>query len=228
MQTLSTPHPVTTRTASIVIVDSDRLVVESFPQAVSSVAHVRFLGRAREIEDGLDIAQAMMPDLILSDSTSFRAGFRRLAEFLPIRIKQMKLALFADRLSDTELERALAIPAMGLLSKQDSLSEVGQMLIAVAEGERVISSSLRDRFEEELDTGRIHVRRREQLGQLSNLQLEVLVNLANGLRVREIARLMHLSPKAIESHKYRIMQRLDVHDRLGLCRWAIREGLIEP
>ena len=63
---------------------------------------------------------------------------------------------------------------------------------------------------------------------LTERQLEVLSHLAEGKTVKEVAHILHLSHKSVDSHKYRIMNRLHVHDRVHLSRFAIREGLIEP
>lgn len=63
---------------------------------------------------------------------------------------------------------------------------------------------------------------------LTERQLEVLTHLAEGKTVKEVAHILHLSHKSVDSHKYRIMNRLHVHDRVHLSRFAIREGLIEP
>lgn len=64
------------------------------------------------------------------------------------------------------------------------------------------------------------------LGRLSDRQIEVLRNLAFGMSVKDVARKMHISVKSADSHKYRIMQSLEIHDRVGLARFAIREGLV--
>ncbi|MCG6154706.1 response regulator transcription factor [Rubinisphaera margarita] len=62
---------------------------------------------------------------------------------------------------------------------------------------------------------------------LTNRQREVLCLLAEGFSVKEIASMMHLSAKSVDSHKYRIMKKLKLNDRVRLARYAIREGLIE-
>jgi len=66
------------------------------------------------------------------------------------------------------------------------------------------------------------------LSSLTERQIEVLTHLAEGKTVKEVAHILHLSHKSVDSHKYRIMNRLHVHDRVHLSRFAIREGLIEP
>ena len=61
---------------------------------------------------------------------------------------------------------------------------------------------------------------------LTNRQLDILRLLANGDSVKAVARKLHLSPKSVDSHKYRIMLKIGVNDSVHLSRYAIREGLI--
>lgn len=63
---------------------------------------------------------------------------------------------------------------------------------------------------------------------LTRRQLEILRFLAMGDSVREVAKKLHLAPKSVEGHKYRIMKRLGIHNRVHLCRFAIRNGVISP
>lgn len=63
---------------------------------------------------------------------------------------------------------------------------------------------------------------------LSGRQLEILRHLASGLSVKEIAHAMQMTYKSVDSLKYRLMQRLQIHDRVGLARFAIRAGLVSP
>ncbi|MCC7421274.1 MAG: response regulator transcription factor [Planctomycetaceae bacterium] len=64
-------------------------------------------------------------------------------------------------------------------------------------------------------------------GPLTGREVEVLRCLAEGDSVKEAAGRLHLSPKSVNNHKYRIMQKLGLNDRVHLARYAIREGLIE-
>lgn len=64
------------------------------------------------------------------------------------------------------------------------------------------------------------------VGALTPQQFRVLRHLAVGLSVKETARAMSLSHKAVDNHKYRLMHKLDIHDRVELARFAIREGLV--
>ena len=62
---------------------------------------------------------------------------------------------------------------------------------------------------------------------LTKRQLEIFKLLAEGLSIKEIAKELGISFKSVDGHKYRIMQKLNCHDKVDLCRRAIREGWIE-
>jgi DNA-binding NarL/FixJ family response regulator len=62
---------------------------------------------------------------------------------------------------------------------------------------------------------------------LTNRELEVLGYLARGLSKKAISRTMDLSIKTLNRHTENLMQKLDIHDRVELARFAIREGLAE-
>jgi DNA-binding NarL/FixJ family response regulator len=63
---------------------------------------------------------------------------------------------------------------------------------------------------------------------LSDRQLELLVLIAEGLSIKEIAQRWRLTNKSVDSLKYRLMKELDIHNRVDLARLAILEGLIDP
>jgi DNA-binding NarL/FixJ family response regulator len=67
---------------------------------------------------------------------------------------------------------------------------------------------------------------RRPLDRLTPRQIEVLQMVAEGYRTREIARHFKLSVKTIESHRGEIMKRLEIHDVVGLVRYAMRVGLV--
>jgi DNA-binding NarL/FixJ family response regulator len=61
---------------------------------------------------------------------------------------------------------------------------------------------------------------------LTPRQREILQLVAEGKSTREIAELLHLSVKTVETHRAQLMERLDIHDVAGLVRYALNKGLI--
>ncbi|MFV0445584.1 MAG: response regulator transcription factor [Planctomycetaceae bacterium] len=172
------------------------------------------------------MSRTLNPDLLLVSDECFRADCRELSDYLPLRMQKTKLALFADRLSDRERMQASEMHASAFVSRKESLASLLSALNGALEGKLYVSPQFRDRLEID-PSGRLRITTEVTFRKLSNLQLQVLLHLAEGMRVKDVAEKMELSLKAIESHKYRIMRALGVNDRLGLCRLAIREGLLE-
>ncbi len=63
---------------------------------------------------------------------------------------------------------------------------------------------------------------------LTDREREVLQLIAEGLSSKEIANVLGVSLKTIDSHRSNLMEKLDIHKVSGLVRFAIREGLVEP
>jgi DNA-binding NarL/FixJ family response regulator len=80
------------------------------------------------------------------------------------------------------------------------------------------------------DTMRLQLLRRtpdsESIDILSSRQREILQAIAEGRTTREIAELLSISPKTVETHRSQLMQKLEIRDVPGLVRYAIRHGLI--
>lgn len=232
MITLSeTPHavePETTTRVALMVMDARRLVADALVLALGRYNRLEVLPLARNLSEGVAKIRSLQPELVLVSGDLFQSGFRTLQNEVSVRLRQVQLAVFADELSDRQLQIALDMEVAGVLSQQDSLEKLANYLHAAGSGETVISPAIRPRLEDDAEHASYQVIGRHQLGQISNRQLEVIQCLASGLTVRESAERMHLSEKAVESHKFRVMKNLGLRNRVDLCRWAIREGLVSP
>ena len=136
-------------------------------------------------------------------------------------------------LSDHSLEKFDAQSALDLLRKARPAtpliivtgSILGSKTVAClrAGAEDVIITENLHRLAASI-THAVHLRR--PLDKLTRRQLEVLQMVAEGYRTREIAAHLKLSVKTIESHRGEIMKRLEIHDVVGLVRYAMRVGLV--
>jgi DNA-binding NarL/FixJ family response regulator len=68
----------------------------------------------------------------------------------------------------------------------------------------------------------------QRTGGLSTRQLEVLKRIAESKTTKEIAEVLKISPKTVETHRAELMKRLGIHDVAGLVRYAIQQGLLPP
>jgi DNA-binding NarL/FixJ family response regulator len=220
----STSH--TKDVVNVNLIDENLLLTDALMSVSNAGSRVRFSCSAGNLTDGLTLMRRFRPDVVVVSENIFSEGFRSITEELPIRLGETQLAVFADYFSDSLLAHALTARVQGLLSRRCTREQLLLGLEAVAEKKFFVAEAFASRVEIDPTSQLPHVVSRKRLSSLTDRQLEVLVHLAGGETVREIAERMQLSEKAVESHKFRIMNRLGIGNRIQLCRWAIREGLI--
>ena len=144
-----------------------------------------------------------------------------------VAIGSVALVFIAERLHDLQIEAALACKASGMLTGGESKDELLEAISKVAAGGRWYSKAVEQRLA--MTVGHRTGRRRgvTKLTSLSKREREVLMFIAEGLSKKEIASDMHLSVKTIENHTAKLMNKLEIHDRVALTRYAICEGLVQ-
>ena len=120
--------------------------------------------------------------------------------------------------------RALREGAVGFLPKSAASTELENAIQSVMRGEVYISPETSRKTLLEYDKGR---KKRDQLANLSPRQREVLRLIAEGRTTKQIAQMLEISVKTVETHRAQLMDRLGIHDVAGLVRYAIIVGLVD-
>jgi DNA-binding NarL/FixJ family response regulator len=171
----------------------------------------------------LDLLRETQPQFVVFET-------HRVAMIERLRDSSLKLPLIMlaeEDLSPIQMRVILECGTTGGLTTADRVETLSSVIHSVTHGGTQFSSRLEKFLQFDPISRRIDSEHASPLAKLTRRQLQILRPLAEGMSVKETARLLHLSPKSIDSHKYRIMHRLQVHDRVQLTRLAIREGLIE-
>lgn len=211
-------------TIRVILADDHALVRAGIRSLLESIAGVEVIAECGDGRQALDLIAEHRPDIALLDigmpSLSGLEVARRAGQESP-RTRCIILSMHADA---TYVRRALKIGVFGYLTKGAAVSELPLALNAVARGEKYltprVSQAVVNGF---LRTGEDEL---EPLDQLTERQREVLQLIAEGRSTREIADHLGVSIKTIESHRLRLMDRLDIRDLPGLVRFAIRAGLV--
>lgn len=209
----------------VVIVDDHRVVVESLSALLDLIPDFTVVGTAIAVDDGAEVVLRTRPDVALFDvDFPGRDSFDIVPQLMK-RAPSTRMAFLTAHLSDVFVSQAVRMDVRGYLLKNEPSAEICAAIKRLHTGEYVYSDAVRDRLTWDAASGRYTVRADNMLCSLSIQQLSILRHLARGESVKEIARILGRSEKSIDSHKYRIMHRLGIHDRVELCRYAIREGL---
>ncbi len=163
--------------------------------------------------------------LAVVDPEDHPAHTRRLLERLSEH--RVPFVLLARNFKSSWLSWAIQYRARGCISLNNTPDEIVSIVESLLDGRIKQYWAFEVRRQLDVSGSRLKLNADAIETVLTQRQLEVFIHLAEGKTVKEVAREMKLSQKSVDSHKYRIMQRLQLHDRVHLSRLAIREGYID-
>ena len=181
-----------------------------------------------EVEDGralVEAAERLRPDLILLDISMPLLNGMDAARQIKKSVPEAKLIFLTMHASPVFATEALQAGASGYLLKQSAASELLHAIDTVLKGQTYLTPTITKPVLDSIvrqSQGEL----KRSLMQLTPRQREVLQLLAEGKSPKDIALLLNLSVKTVDFHKMRLMEQLDLHSTLALCKFAIAEGLV--
>lgn len=206
----------------LLIVDDHELVRIGLRQILVDYPTIHIAAEATDGETALKMNRKFRPDVILLDvALPGLSGFE-----VTNRLKQMRPKVGIIILTVHEQapypERLLEAGASGYLSKGCPATELVQAIQTVARGGRHIGSSVAQQMALNMLPGG----RTSPFDDLSAREMEVMLMLAEGMKVADIAEAMHLSPKTVATYKYRIYEKLNTRNDVDVTRMAMRYGIV--
>lgn len=206
----------------VLLADDHKIVVEGLRSLLQT--EFDLLPTAANGLELIDLAERLRPDVIVTDiSMPLLNGIdavRKLRE-LGVDAKVVFLTMHPDIVFAT---RALEAGASGYVLKHSAPDELISAIHEALNGGLFISAALRSpALEEFLDPSKRHAKSNLDL---TARQREVVQLLAEGRSAKEIAALLNISPRTVETHKYKIMDALGAQTTAELVQYAIRHGLI--
>ena len=207
----------------VLIADDHALVRAGIRALVERIEGVVVVGEAGTGSEALKFVEELKPNLILLDITMPDGGGFDVLEQVTKQFPEIRVIVLTVHEAGEYAIRALREGAAGFLPKSAASTELEQAVQTVIRGERYISPETSRKTL--LDFGKGS--KRDLLATLSPRQREVLRLIAEGRTTKQIAQLLEISVKTVETHRAQLMERLDIHDVAGLVRYAIIVGLIE-
>lgn len=210
----------------ILLADDHTLVRAGIRSLLESIDDVVVVAEAGDGREALELIARHRPDVALLDIGMPGLNGLEVAKRIPHESPKTRIIILSMHADPAYVKKALRAGAVGYLLKGASVVELPLAVQAVMRGESYltpkISSSVVEQILGQDEQGS------DPLEDLTTRQREILQLIAEGQSTKEIAGILDISVKTVESHRLRMMDRLGIHDVPGLVRFAIRAGLILP
>lgn len=218
----------TGRPISVLLADDHALLRSMLEERLSDEADIDVVAATPSAEEALREAASTQPNVALLDIdmpglSPFEAA-KKMIEMCP----ETRVIFLSAFVQDSYIEQALAAKASGYLTKSEPPEIVAQAIRKVVGGATCFSQQVLQRIVIDTAGVRLSDRTRTRAELLTLREKEVLGYIAQGMPKKQIARILDISVKTIEHHTAHIMDKLELHDRVELARFAIREGLVDP
>jgi DNA-binding NarL/FixJ family response regulator len=215
----SASHP-----ARLILIDDHAILREGLIALSNMESDLTVVGQAANIAEGLAVAQATQPDLIITDlALPGSTGLQGIVEFRQ-RVPASKVLVLTMYDSEEYIRAALSAGAHGYVLKDATRSELMQGVRAVLAGHRHLCSRASSRIV------------RSYLGEqkaspplaagVTGREREILAMIAAGLSNKRIAVQLKRSVKTVEKHRANLMRKLQLHNVADVTRFALQSGLL--
>ena len=214
-----TPDP-TQQPIRVVLADDHDLVRSGIKALLSMIDGVQVVAEARDGLELIRLVESLNPDIVMTDISMPRMdGITAISQIHSLH-PQVRLLVLSMYDTVDFVKRAVASGACGYLMKDAPPFELEQAVRSVMATGSYFSPAIAQRLlqpsEPTIDD------------ELTQRQIEILKLIAQGRASKEIAFQLGLSPKTVDVHRARIMERLRLNDIASLTLYAVRKGLVKP
>ncbi len=216
----------------LLLVDDHAVLRAGLRALLNAEADMEVVGEAENGQQAVDMARALQPDVVLMDVTmpgmNGIEATRRIKAIAP-EVRVLALTMHDDA---SYLRDILQAGGSGYVLKEAASEELLSAIRAVAQGgtflhaehTRLLLDDMLDRQEPQTTAADAKA---ERYKLLSEREAEVFKLVALGYRNSEIAEMLHLSVKTVETYKARLMQKLGLRSRAALVRYALELGILD-
>ena len=206
----------------IIVVDDHQLVRVGTSRLLDDVDGFQVVGQAASGEAAIDLVRDLKPDIVLMDLQMPGIGgleaTRRCLRVDP----ELKIVILTIHEQEPYPSNLLKIGAAGYLTKRADVDEMVRAIRKVVLGQRYIASDIAQKLA--LDPYKDNDTNPFQC--LSSREIQITLMVIDGNKVPHISLKLSLSPKTVNSYRYRIFEKLDIHNDVGLTKMAIKYGII--
>jgi len=207
-----------------VLIADDHLVVrEGLKRIFEKASQIEVAGEARDGRETLDKFESTACDVVLLDINMPGPNWLEVLKELKSRKPQVPVIILSMHKEEEYIIRALKAGASGYLTKESAMDELVQAVRKVAQGGKYVSSSVAEKIISYFDRDTEVPLHRS----LSDREYEVMCLLSRGMKTREIAKKLFLSPNTVSTYRARILAKMNMKSIPELVQYAMKHKLLD-
>ena len=207
----------------LLVVDDHPVVRRGINLCLAKQERIEIVGEAGDGREAVRKARELHPDIILMDIDMPQMSGLAVTELLHKELPGIKVLILSMHGSTEYVLRILQSGARGYVLKNAPAEELSRAIDVVQAGETYFSADIARVALNQYVRGNGDT---QSAPSLTNREREVLILIADGLSNKEIACQLGVGVRTVETHRERIMRKLDIHNVAGLTKFAISQGLI--
>ncbi|GAB4513341.1 MAG: response regulator transcription factor [Anaerolineae bacterium] len=212
----------------VLLADDHTIVRDGLRMILEAQGDVRVVAEASDGREAVEQAQATRPDVVIIDIAMPSLNGIDATERIRSSCPDTQVIILSMHATSEHVFRAFRAGAQGYLLKESAGREVVEAVRAVHAGRRYLSAQIAEALAEDETALRAGLEAASPLDRLSPREREILQLVVEGKSSAEIAEMLCLSQKTVETYRSRLMQKLGIHDLPGLVKFAIQHGLTPP
>ncbi|MDE3089619.1 MAG: response regulator transcription factor [Chloroflexota bacterium] len=211
----------------VLICDDHTILREGIRLLLNAQPDIEVVAEAVDGREAVDKARALKPDVILMDIAMPLLNGLEATKQIRREQPNARVLVLTMYESDEYVAQMLEAGAAGYVLKKVAGSELVYAIRAVSQGEAFLYPSITKRLVEDYLRRVESGQERDTFNGLTDREREVLQLVAEGHTNKAIADLLNLSVRTVQNHRAHIMEKLGMHDRGELIKYAIQKGIIE-
>lgn len=206
----------------VLIADDHHLVRTSIAHLLNEECDIQIVGEVDDGESAVAQCRRLKPDIVVMDIRMPGIGGLEATRRIRKTMEDVKVLILTAHMEDSALRLMLEAGASGFLSKGADTAEMTDAIRQVFHGRRFVSKEIAQRLALSHFTDEDN-----PFSQLSHRELQIALMIVNCQRVQVISDRLHLSPKTVNTYRYRLFEKLQVATDVELTHLALRHGLVE-
>jgi len=210
---------------TVLLADDHAVLRDGLRVMLEAETDIEVIGDAADGREAVQRAAQLCPDVVVMDIAMPELNGIEAAREIGSLCPSSEIVILSMHSTSEHIFRALQAGARGYLLKESAGAEVVRAVRAVHAGRRYLSERISDGLVDDYVRARQAAEAKTPLTRLSPRESEVLQLVVEGKSSADIAEILCLSPKTVETYRSRLMSKLGIHDLPSLVKFAIQHGL---